>query len=429
MPLPIKPTSFISTPIADIEFPEHSIVGAAKDYVDLCASVRETPRPFLWAAYATYLGSMVSPYTKIKDIPTSEPRLFTAVLGKSSWARKSSGNNLTESFFHDVGACFGGTGGLPSPQRTIDGFGSSEGLLKNLKGATPTVLLLDELDVLAKKTTADGSVGISALNTLFEKHKFEYNLSRGNCKAEGVHLSLLAASTIDSFLSTWSGEHSDAGFFSRLFILSAESQRTHPFPQEPPEEKWEAMKIQTVEIVQAAREGKFSELDWAEGAKQNWVRFYRSCGEGSEWNRLDTYGLRLISLQCALKSESEISKATVDEVVCILKYEADMRREFKPVVSETVEGKVQQRIVSALAAGPLTHRELYRKVHAERFGTRVFKAAMEGLIDNDTVAGSDSVWQGKVRYSLSETFSGVVYSAPKCPQSRGGQVSNSKQVN
>src|SRR5262249_16425064 len=72
-------------------FPEHIIVGAAKEFVDLYSPTTECPPEFLWSSFMTVLGVAVSTWVEWDNGLGIQPRLFDVNVGPSSTGRKSTG--------------------------------------------------------------------------------------------------------------------------------------------------------------------------------------------------------------------------------------------------------------------------------------------------------------------------------------------------
>src|SRR5262245_37825888 len=147
-------------------FPQDVICGLARDFINLYDPIREVPRPFLWLGFSVYFGNAISTVARL-NTDYSEPRVFGVAIGQSGRAKTSTANNLAQKLFQRALG--------DSKQHAVEGFGSAEGLLTDLshhKGI-PTVVHLDEVNILAQKTAIDGSVGISALNKLFEDDTYD----------------------------------------------------------------------------------------------------------------------------------------------------------------------------------------------------------------------------------------------------------------
>jgi hypothetical protein len=115
-------------------------------------------------------------------------------------------------------------------------------------------------------------------------------------------------------------------------------------------------------------------------AKQAWEEFYRSFGTEDEWNRIDTYGLRLMTLQTVLENQDEVTVVIVRRVIDFLQWEVAVRNILAPVIADNQAAEMEQKILKALEGeSVLTKRELERKTNACRKGTRLFQTACNAL--------------------------------------------------
>jgi hypothetical protein len=344
--------------------------------------VREAPAQFLWAAFVTYFGNAISPFVRL-TADYSEPRLYTVTIGESAKTRKSSANDLARDFFEEA---FGTLG-----EMVIEGFGSAEGLMKILaqKPNTSTLLHLDEINILVRKTSNEKSLGMSLLHRLFEEHDYTHPLSEGTFSVKGAYLSILGASTLDDFRHTWTSEHVDAGSVSRFFLVGADAptQRVS-FPGKPDQELVQVLRLQVKDLVDKLRReskggAKPVELSIERPARTLWHQFYASTGQGEEWNRITTYGLRLMTIQSVLKGETSVSEETVREVIDLCYYEAAVRELAKPLVAENQYAKLELLVLRHVPKDgtPISRRELFQKTNAGRFGTELFERVLRKLVE------------------------------------------------
>ena len=361
-------------------FPRQAIQGLAKKFVDLYSPIREVPEAFLWLSFVTYYGNAISPYVRLAAIgEPSEPRFYGVVLGQSGRTRKSSGNTAARNLFKKVGQNW------HSPQTFIEGIGSVEGVIVRLVTGGPAVLDLDELNLLAAKADITGSVGLAALHKLFEDHSYHHPLANGDRIVTNSYFSLLAASTLEDFQKAWKEKASDAGFFSRLFLVAADvPEQRIAIPREPDPADVDALVTSIRTCLQALQEHPLL-LRIEPDAEAVWCAFYDSFGDGPEWNRIDTYGFRLMSVLAALNNETSVSKAVVQTAVEILQYEVAVRAAVPPIIANNPVAEMQQLILRWLKSRkrrlvrPVSKRDLMRGVHYERYGTEVFEKALSGL--------------------------------------------------
>ena len=329
-------------------FPCAIIRGLAKKFVDLYAPIREVPEQFLWLAFITYLGNVISQFVKL-DIDYSEPRLFGVVIGQSARTKKSTGNNLARDLFR---VAFKGW-----ERCVVEGFGSAEGLLTYLSKHPniPTILHLDEINILAQKTNFEGTVGISALNKLFEGHNYDHTLAgQKSYQVKSAYLSMLGASTLDDFRKTWVAKHTDAGFFSRLLIVGADY--TGRRVSRPPQADKVALDTLATELRKRVEQlqkeyrqnGGPVEISLDPDAAKIWDSFYCSFGEGKEWDRIDTYGFRLMAIQAVLEGVRCVTKAIAQQVVEFLQYEVAVRWIVQPIIAENAAAEMEELIMRYL---------------------------------------------------------------------------------
>jgi hypothetical protein len=355
-------------------FPRDIIQGVAKSFVDLYSSIRETPEGFLWLSFLVYFGNAISPYIRL-DSESSEPRLYGVVIGKSGRTRKSAGNNAARDLFKRIAA-----------QKIVEGFGSAEGMLKTLgasESPNPSIFHLDEINILASKTSIAGSAGIAPLNQLFEGHDYEAPLAQGGYSVKNAYLSLIGASTLEDFKLTWTSKHADAGFFSRLMIVAGDTDKRIPRPIEPDAAKLDSL-IQDVKRLIASVVAARPVLKMDEEAEVIWAKFYETIGDGPEWNRIDTYGLRLMVLQAVLRREQSITKTNVQGVVEFLQFEVAIRNAVSPIIAENPIAQMEESIRRFFPEGTtMTRRDLQRKTNYTRLGIEIFDRAITNMIRND----------------------------------------------
>ena len=225
-------------------FPNDIIQGVARKFVNLYSPIRETPEAFLWLSFVTYFGNAISPYVRL-DCASSEPRFYGVVIGKSGRTRKSAGNTIVRDLFKKI---------VTKGQEIVEGFGSAEGMLKNLGVSElprPTIVHLDEMNILSSKTDINGSAGIAPLHKLFEDHDYDHPLAQGGYTVRNAYLSSIGASTLEDFQQAWTSKHANAGFFSRLLLVAGDTDKRIARPVDPDPEKLERL-IQEVKALVAS---------------------------------------------------------------------------------------------------------------------------------------------------------------------------------
>ena len=356
-------------------FPKTIIQGVAERFVGLYSPIRETPEAFLWLSFVTYFGNAISPYVRL-NCDSSEPRLFGVVIGKSGRTRKSAGNNAARDLFKKV---------APTGQKIVEGFGSAEGMLRNLGAsdvARPTIIHLDEMNILSSKTDINGSAGIAPLHKLFEDHDYDHPLAQGGYTVKNAYLSLLGASTLEDFTQAWSSKHANAGFFSRLLVVAGDTDKRIPRPVDPDAGELGQLTADVKGLVtQASRAPKVLKLDLE--AEAVWAKFYETFGDGPEWNRIDTYGSRLLAVQAILRGEESVTKGNVQQVVEFLRYEVAVREAVSPVIAENAFAQMEELIRRHLPEGKtIRKRDLEHKTNSHRYGIEIFRRAINNMVND-----------------------------------------------
>jgi len=190
-------------------------------------------------AFLTALGSALANRLTLSSELSPQPRLYTIVLGESADVRKSTVIKKVVEFFQaaaprdDIDIVLPGVGFDVSW-----GVGSAEGLQKKFDdNGTPRILLcLDEFRQFVSKCRIEASVLLPCVNTLFENNCYDNQTKKSRISLRNAHLSILAASTTDTFNQIWTSAFTAIGFNNRLFIVPGEGKRKYPVPSKIPEE-------------------------------------------------------------------------------------------------------------------------------------------------------------------------------------------------
>ena len=197
----------------DPPFPSEVMLGAAGNYSAIYSELIEAPPAFSFMAFLTCMGSLVARKVTLKSVLRTQPRLYTSIVGESGSDRKSTVIKNVVAFFQDaIGGGFGVTWGV----------GSAEGLQLSLKercaSGTGLLLALDELKALVSKCGIDGSVLLPCINTLFESNMYQNATKKKTVVIEDAYLSVLSASTLETYERLYNSAFTDIGFPNRIFL-------------------------------------------------------------------------------------------------------------------------------------------------------------------------------------------------------------------
>jgi len=386
-------------PAREIQFPQSAYVGIAGEFSQLYAQHVESPPQFLYMAFLTYLGAVLADKVTIASELRPSPRLYTVLLGESATARKSAALDFADRFFREV-----------INVNVHYGLGSAEGIAQELESddGSPRSLLLhcDELKLLVDKASQEGSIALPMLTTLFDRTVFD-NTTRGKkIRVRDGYLSLVAACTTETYQRMWHPSFRDIGFINRLFVVHADAERRFFSPKPVPESERRRLQDDLLQLVGAIAETAKArkrplELQFDPDAEQILQDWYLALPDSVHVRRLETYGLRLcILLELSQGETKRITKETALAVRDLLNYELAVRRLYDPIDADTLIARVEESIRRVLATyGPMTERDLKRRVAYQRVGVWVFNQALSNLRQS----GEVRFLPDKRRLSLVET--------------------------
>jgi hypothetical protein len=372
-------------PAKGVEFPRSAYVGIAGEFARLYSQYVESPPQFLYMTFLTYLGAVLADKATIASELRPSPRLYTVLLGESATARKSAALDFVDRLFREVVNI-----------NVHYGLGSAEGLAQELEsddGSARSLLLhCDELKLLVDKASQDGSVALPMLTTLFERTVFDNTTKGKKIRVRNGYLSLVAACTTETYQRMWHPSFRDIGFINRLFLVHADAERRFFSPKPVPESERRRLQNELLELVGAitatveARKRPI-ELQFEPEAERILQDWYLSLPDSVHTRRLETYGLRLcILLELSQGETRRITKETALAVRDLLNYELAVRRLYDPIDADTLIARLEESIRRVLATyGPLTERELKRRVNYQRVGVWVFNQALDNLLKSGEV--------------------------------------------
>jgi hypothetical protein len=339
--------------------------GLAGEYANLYSSYLEPPVHFFYICFLACLGSFLP--IKLASELNTQPRLFVILLGQSADDKKSTAIKKTIDFFQEdltiFNVCFG--------------VGSAEGLQKQLKEYPQLLLCLDELKQLIGKCKIDSSVLLPCINTLFESNNYQAETQKRSLTLRNVHLSILAASTIQTYEHTWDSSFTDIGFNNRLFIVPGSGKKKYPFPKKIPEQEKSLLQNRLTDIINFVGSGL--EVDITDGAMSLYDDWYRKQDRSIHAKRLDTYALRFMMLLAVNEMKSTIDEGIVEKTIKLMDWQLAVRRLHDPIDADSKMAKMEEKIRRVLTTGSYSDRDLQRTVHSHRAGLWIYNNAINNL--------------------------------------------------
>lgn len=329
-----------------LSFPYEVMTGAAGYFANVYGEVMEAPQSFLFISYITCLGSILSPLLSLPSVLDTEPRLYTLLVGRSNVERKSTTIKVAVKLFRD---CIHGF-------KYHHGVGSDMGLAKLLKeldrvdkGPVGTLLLFDEFKTFVNKCKIQAQVLLQCVNTLFENNEFENATKNKHIRIDDAHLSILAATTLQTYERIYDREFIDIGFPNRVFIVPDMAQRKFPIPKQISTEDDATLREQLKEITNLA--GRNPKLSINQEANAFYNEWYFNLPDSIYADRMETYSLRLAMLLAVNSLKSVIDLEVMQHATALCDWQIEVRREHDPIAAEDRTSEMEERIRRVLRKG------------------------------------------------------------------------------
>jgi hypothetical protein len=374
-----------------IAFPPSGFVGVAAKFAEAYAREYESPKEFFYWDCLALIGAIISGRVRADfDLPC-QPRLYVVKVAESAWGRKSTSTQLADRFIRSALELPSNQQANPSDlAKVICGVGSAEGLGKSLMGGTQRVaLVFDEFRRFQAKACIKGGALLSVVNELYERNEYDnYTLSHPLHITDG-HLVFLANSTFETYKNLLDvSEFVDLGFLNRLFVVTGNSDKRVAQPKAPPDTVLAPIREELAHYINDLpplnTDGSASHevvTPLTPEARQMWNEWYLRLEETGDTARLDNLGMRLMDLLAFSSGQRRIDERLLQSVLDILEYERKVRSFLHPIDAANPWAAMEQKIRNVLAQhGPLSKRDIRRYTNADRYGLKVFEAAMSNLI-------------------------------------------------
>jgi hypothetical protein len=396
----------IPTSVTPDVMPADGFIGIGRDYATLYGQYLESPESFLYFSFLTYLGAITSRWITLESELSVQPRLYTVLIGESGITRKSTAIAKTHEFFKPLVAS------TTSPKVepclvTLAGVGSAEGLAEqvskqsgqtqSLQSATRTVgapflLRYDELKSLVAKSAVKASTLLPMIATCFEQGSYANAVtsksdgSGGLIEVDDASISLLGASTLDTYSTMFSQDFLAIGLPNRLWTVKDKSHQSLALPKVIPAEQVAALQNRVKSLVTklcdqyAANGHRPIAYPLTDEAMKLWEEWYATRNESILSTRLDTYGHRLMVLLTVTSEKKEVDLEVMQAVVALLKWQLAVRLEVDPIDADDKYAKVEIKIRRMLQKyGSLTDAALKRHCQGDRIGAFFWGRALGNL--------------------------------------------------
>jgi len=376
-------------PQFSISFPLEIFKGAAGYFSEVHAKHFESPGHFFFMSYLTCLGNLIASRVRLKSSLKTQPRFYTLLLGESASDRKSTAIDQTTDHFKKIfGDKFSYSMGVGSAEGLQKFFKSSPSYSldeddanqeKNPEKSYSMVLALDEFKAFVAKCKIRSSVLLECVNSLYEINRYENHTKNSSIILKNAHLSMLAASTIETYERIYDSNFISVGFPNRIFLVVGTAIAKHSIPPPIPKSKREKMIEDLRNINAFVGDGHTYAI-----TKEAWDMYdawYLNLDRTSiHSKRLDGYCLRAMMVLAVNLMSTLITKEIVEDAIRLCEWQFDVRRLHDPIDADNVIATLEQKIRRFLSThGPLKDYILKQKTNANRTGLWIYGKAISNL--------------------------------------------------
>ncbi len=174
-------------------------------------------------------------------------------------------------------------------------------------------------------------------------------------------LSMIACCTVDTWEKIWTSQFTAIGFTNRLFIVPGSAERRFSFPRIIPQSGKDELTNRLRNMVDSC--SSLRSLRLSDSARQRFDSWYLGLPSSIHTKRLDTYAMRLMPLLAVNEGKTEVDLETVLKAIRLCNWQLQVRQIYDPIDSDNQMSQVEEKIRRALSNGPLTDRDLQRKIN------------------------------------------------------------------
>lgn len=379
---------------ASLVFPEKVVKGAAKYFTTAYGSKMEVPNQFFFISYLACLGSMLANKIRLKSVLDTQPRLYAVIVAESASDKKSTAIKYSVRHFKEVfGDEFNVSFGLGSAEGLQRVFKKSAKSSKD-KASSKALLAFDEFKAFINKCGIKNSILLECINSLFEINYYENHTKTTSFILENAFLSLIGASTIQTYERMYSSAFTTIGFPNRIFLVVGTADKSFSLPGEVSEKKIKVMHENLRLIYDKYKDGYIFEM--TDDGWQYYDAWYHQIDRKSVHSkRIDGYCLRLAMLLAMNQLKPYIDINTVKDAIALCNWQMEVRKVYDPIDADSNIAAMEEKIRRVLKSkGPLKDYQLKQFTNVKRVGLWIYENARENLKRGEEIgfSGKAKTW-------------------------------------
>ncbi len=340
--------------------------GLAQQYLELVAPATEAPESFHLGSFITAIGCLIGRDAWFCNPLPVFPNFYTLLLGPTGQGRKTTSYRLALRLMEEVAER------LELKLKPLHGLASVEGLAAAMRDGDSEkpfriLAIEDEFRSLATKAQqkAVGNL-IPRLAELFNcSGSFEVNTRTDRILVLNPFVSVIASSTDSWFTESVISSDVSGGFLNRWCIFPGESTKLIPFPEPVDRDAWATLIERTAQTIGQAK-GQYSP---SEEAKELYVEFYTEFRarplEGLAADataRIDLHAMKFGLLYAVLADHKRIEREDMGRGILLATFILEAVCSVSGTIGLSRMGKWEQRLLQLFTAGPMSTREVMRKL-------------------------------------------------------------------
>lgn len=337
---------------------EDAFYGIAGELIRAIEPHSEADIVALLANFLTAFGNIIGnkPHFKVEG-DKHPPRLFCALVGETSKARKGTSWGHIKNLFKSIDDSWIISGGLSSGEGliwTVRDVVMEGGEIKG-EGIYDKRLMLVEAEFasLLKVLSREGNTLSPNIRNAWDSGDLRSLTKNSPAQATGAHISILGHVTKEELLRYLSDTEKANGFGNRFLWFCVRRSKPLPFGGQINTTGFDSLTERLKEVIEFASNSE--EIQWADDARPLWRFIYQTLSEGktgllgSMIARAEAYVVRLSCIYALLDKSVQIKPEHLKAALAVWDYAEDSARY---IFQDMTGSEIADEILTLLACSP-----------------------------------------------------------------------------